>query len=974
MIFNTEVSARRLGRRRVKMPLLLFALCGAWQLCWAIEGDKQTIGELLDRNAQNPDRLILTTTPKQQISNAAKARERARLAAIEHYERVIGASAAPAIRAEAMRRAADLRVEFIDGELSHSGASINGDASKNQELKTAITLYSQLLSEYPNYSAADYVLYQMARAYDLSELQDSSIDTLRRLSREFPESKRVYESSFRAAEMLYLYKRYSEAIVEYQRITAKDSSAQYWWLAQYKQAWTYYQLDDYSASVSAFAKILDALKIQSEIRDLAGLLAFAPNDKAELVRDAVRGMSTAFSKLARADGINDYFAAKPNQFYSPVIYRELAEIYSREKRYTDAASVYESFARLNPRHILAQQFSERGIASYRGGGFNELAVTAQEQYIGTYGPGSALWQAEGVSGDHRRLIRRYMQDVVTYRHAQAQQLAKTNDEPFKQHFSDVAERYLAIITSFPEDENLEDVVGHYADALYESERFDEAALQYGKLAYEYANPERAGDSALAQVKSYRQWYRSLQENQASESDLGDTRIKVFNAIAEFANRFPDHKQRSSVLLAAAEDHYQLAAFSEVVEICLPLISANNWSDEKLHSKALGLLADSYFALKDYTQSENYYTALLPLMDGGDNELKRTAKSRLTISVFRQAELAKQNGQPRLAAELFQRSAHLSVDKGLAAEATFNAAGQLFEAKDWLQSASLLERFSKEFSGHNMLVDAEKMLAAAYQKAADPIRAARTYERISRITIASADLRRTAQLSAGNLYISAGQRDDGARVLSAYLRSYPLPLEDAQSARFALSELYAINSTSQTKWLRDIVAADAASREKNSKSQLMAADASYKLAMADVDLANSISLSLPIEKSLPRRQAAMEKAIGSLVKSSSFGFSDITTLANYELGELYRKFAMALLESEIPKKMDDDVREQYLILLEEQAYPFEEKAIAEYKSNMDLIDEGVWTPGVRKSVIALAELAPAKYGKQPKLEKVYDSLY
>ena len=207
-----------------------------------------------------------------------------------------------------------------------------------------------------------------------------------------------------------------------------------------------------------------------------------------------------------------------------------------------------------------------------------------------------------------------------------------------------------------------------------------------------------------------------------------------------------------------------------------------------------------------------------------------------------------------------------------------------------------------------------------------------------------------------------------------MRSYPLPLEDAQSARFALSELYAINSTSQTKWLRDIVAADAASREKNSKSQLMAADASYKLAMADVDLANSISLSLPIEKSLPRRQAAMEKAIGSLVKSSSFGFSDITTLANYELGELYRKFAMALLESEIPKKMDDDVREQYLILLEEQAYPFEEKAIAEYKSNMDLIDEGVWTPGVRKSVIALAELAPAKYGKQPKLEKVYDSLY
>jgi hypothetical protein len=119
---------------------------------------------------------------------------------------------------------------------------------------------------------------------------------------------------------------------------------------------------------------------------------------------------------------------------------------------------------------------------------------------------------------------------------------------------------------------------------------------------------------------------------------------------------------------------------------------------------------------------------------------------------------------------------------------------------------------------------------------------------------------------------------------------------------------------------------------------------------------------------------MEKAISSLMKSSSFGFSDITTLANYELGELYRKFATALMESEVPTKLDGDVLEQYMILLEEQAYPFEEKAIAEYESNMALVGEGVWTAGVRKSLIALAALAPAKYGKQPHLEKVYDSLY
>ena len=42
--------------------------------------------------------------------------------------------------------------------------------------------------------------------------------------------------------------------------------------------------------------------------------------------------------------------------------------------------------------------------------------------------------------------------------------------------------------------------------------------------------------------------------------------------------------------------------------------------------------------------------------------------------------------------------------------------------------------------------------------------------------------------------------------------------------------------------------------------------------------------------------------------------------------------------------------------------------------MALVGDGVWTAGVRKSLMALAKLAPAKYGKQPQLEKIYDSLY
>lgn len=979
MIFN-NCFKKRLDNSpsySIKMALLLI-FCASWQAQASVDGDKQTIGELLDRNAQNPDRLILSAAPKQEISNIEQTIDDARLAAIEHYERVISINAAPAIKAEAMRRAADLRVEFVDAQLAESDDVVSKENELKRELQSASQLYSRLLREYSDYRAADLVLYQLARAYDLSGQDDRAIDSLRRLALEYPQSKRLRESSFRAAEMLYLRKRYGEAVEEYRRITEGDSATEYWWLAQYKLAWTYYQLDEYSDSVTTFSKILDELNIDTEISSLDEMLVFAPQNKAELVRDAVRGMSKAFSKYAAIKGINNYFAhaedSEQYQYYYPVIYRALADIFTDEKRYTDAASVYEAFASLHPAHVLAQSFSELAIDSYLDGGFKDLAVAGQEQYLLSYGPETPVWQDETTPDSHRLRIRSYMNDIATFRHAQAQQLAGDGTGGAKQRFSKVADRYLAIITAFPEDQEIQSLLGHYADSLCEAERFNEAALQYGKLAYQYKDSLSAGDSALAQVKSYRQWYESLKRERAPEQNISEAHAQVFEAISLLASRFSDHPQRSFVLLAAAEDYYELKRFDAVIEICLPLFDDGKWTDEELHTKALGLLADSYFLSNDFSNSETFYTALVPRLGDEDRELKTVAQSRLAISVYRQAELARTEGKARLAAVLFQRSASLSADRSLVSEATYNAAGQLFEVSDWAQSAQVLERFTTEFIEHSMIIDADKMLATAYQKSARPGRAAKVYERLAGRTAASADLRRTAQLTAGNLYISAGLRRDGERVLKAYLLNYPLPLEDAQKTRLLLAELYPINSESQFIWLRALIVADEVAGGDNESSQLMAADASFKLAMADVRTANSISLSLPIDKSLPRRRAAMEKAIGSLAKSASFGFSDTTTSANYELGELYRHFASALLESEVPKKLDGDVLEQYMILLEEQAYPFEEKAIAEYESNMALVKQGVWTSGVRNSLMALAKLAPAKYGKQPQLEKVYDSLF
>jgi Flp pilus assembly protein TadD len=70
-----------------------------------------------------------------------------------------------------------------------------------------------------------------------------------------------------------------------------------------------------------------------------------------------------------------------------------------------------------------------------------------------------------------------------------------------------------------------------------------------------------------------------------------------------------------------------------------------------------------------------------------------------------------------------------------------------------------------------------------------------------------------------------------------------------------------------------------------------------------------------------------------------------------------------MASERPANLDADELEQYDLLLEEQAYPFEEKAIELHEVNAARAADGLYDESVRQSYDALARLKPARYAKQ-----------
>jgi hypothetical protein len=119
---------------------------------------------------------------------------------------------------------------------------------------------------------------------------------------------------------------------------------------------------------------------------------------------------------------------------------------------------------------------------------------------------------------------------------------------------------------------------------------------------------------------------------------------------------------------------------------------------------------------------------------------------------------------------------------------------------------------------------------------------------------------------------------------------------------------------------------------------------------------------------------MEDVIKVYTKAADYGVAEVTTAATFRLGEVYENFSADLVNSERPRNLDAAALEQYELLLEEQIYPFEEKAIELYMANTDRASDGVYDEWVEKSFNRLASLMPARYSKVERGEDVVTTLY
>jgi len=250
-----------------------------------------------------------------------------------------------------------------------------------------------------------------------------------------------------------------------------------------------------------------------------------------------------------------------------------------------------------------------------------------------------------------------------------------------------------------------------------------------------------------------------------------------------------------------------------------------------------------------------------------------------------------------------------------------------------------------------------------------LRAAGEFKRIA-ATEKDPLLKREAAWTTASLYQQAGRDKQSIEAYGHFVEQFPRPAEHAMEARYQLVRLNEkVNDPGKQRyWQQQMVEADrAAGKDRSDRTRFLAAHARLALVATDFAAYKNTRLKEPLKDNLARKKKFMKATIKGYNEAAAYKVSEVTTQATFRIGELYADFGQALMSSERPRNLSGEELEQYEILLEEQAYPFEEKAIEVHETNAQRVAGGVYDTWVRKSMATLAKLMPARYAKQEKGE-------
>ena len=857
-------------------------------------------------------------------------------------------------RRQVLVRLAELELELSEKLLVEEVPDENNEQlDMNKTIASSIYLFESALKEYPQQKDNDRVLYQLARAYDINAKPNQVSGALARLVKAYPKSAFFIESQFRLAERYFINKYYSQAHKAYTAVLTRET--EYYDNALYKRGWSSFKMSQYEKALDDFVAVLDKHQFGTE-KKLTRI-------EKELYEDSLRVISLSFAYLKGVKSLNRFFAKRKNKPYIKDVYYSLGQHYLTKKRYADTAAVYSAFVKRYKHSKYAPQLALETIVVWQKSRFPQKVLKARENFARSFALSSDYWTVNKKEDfpEVKKELKKNIKLLAEYHHSLGQKKKSLVEKRKAIHW------YAEYIRSFPKDKKTPGLHFLYAELLSELKQYSKAFSAYEAVAYRYGPHKHSAEAAYAAVLTATNIAKSAKAKTKFKTSW---QTKVVETTLKFAQAYPKDRRIKNTLLHVAEIQYEQGKMLEAIDMAEKVLP-NSTKEQK--KKALLILAHGQFELELYPEAEINYLKLLKLAGKKHKEYKKIRK-RIAIAIYKEGELAQKAGKSSLAIATFLRLKNVVPGSPVIATAEYDAATELMKTKQYKKAITVLSRFRKSYPKHKFNNDVTTKLAVAYTETGNFSKAAAEYAVMLKY-VKGKEKRRLAYYQIAEFYEKAKQYWKAIKNYQNYLAKYPLPFDIAMETRQKLVDLYGVlkKPKQQRVWQEKIIVADKkAGKRRTDRSKYLAATASIKLADRVYQKYTWVKLKAPFKKNLKIKKTRMKNAVVAYANVAKYQIAETTTQATFKIGEVYNNFSKALMKSERPKNLNAEEIEQYDILLEEQAFPFEEKAIEFYKTNLNRTREAVYDKWVKKSVRRLGELFPGRYLRRERVEVVIDA--
>lgn len=900
-----------------------------------------------------------------------------------------------------------------------------------------IAMMQRLITEFPGYRLIDGAYYLLGYCLGEQGEEDRAVEVFEELVIRYPESRFGSEVWTRIGEYYFNNNELNKALTAYTQVL-NDEDSVFYDKAMYKLAWTHYRLADpdtapeeFRAAVDTFVRLLDFNeRTKAEGNERGG----------ELRPESIQYVAISFAdeNWGGADQLAAYFEEIGPRPYERDIWVALGDVYFDQTRYQDSIDVYARVQREYPNDPNAPLIQEKMITAYERDRNFEGAAMARTEFTEAFTEGTPWYEQNKGDEDAIRksneLLSKALYSAALFHHQQAQVLRDAGKyELATEEYGKAAKAYGSYLDRFPHDRQLYELTYYYADTLYYSFQFLEAADRYRAvrdsnaddkfqedaafsvvLAYEKAIELQEREGTLEPVAVRRSTERSPDED-LSPKEIPDIKLNLVAASDRYAVVAPNSDKVPKVLYKAAETFYVYDHFDEARRRFQSLI--DGFSQDQVAEYASNLVIESYLTQGNYAAVEDFTRGLLASgAPGRRSEFKDDLVKFKSGAMFKIADELAASGQYEKAAKTYLSILEENPDNEFADSAINNAAVAYEKVQRYDSASKLYERLVKEHPksalADNALfrvgLNAERFfnldkatesyleLIQKYPKSprrADAIyNAALALENTQRYEEAANQYQRYCKLfpdredapqvcfRAGVVYEKMGQP---RRVISTYrtfIRTYRKNPQHADRIVEAYLKLAKASAEiGQRRDARDAYrdAVKVYQQSENPAATPFAAEAQFQLVELEFDKFKDVEITgnTRQQKRAIEKKAKMLKEIeGKYGEILGFKQVDWTMASLYRVGNLYQNFANSIIAAPCPPEIKRQARslgmtqaevcDEYRILLEEQSFTIEDKAVAAYETTItkarELQVKNEWT---KKTLVALNKLRRAQWPLQ-----------